>query len=128
MTVRNKKRVSYTYELTLRVKGGLAFHFLGLVLPTCFYFSSYFVHWFDVSILNNIITESGEWLAGEEKKKVKGYVDIPEFSVGELNDLQVHYIANSKAHLRLTSKSSEHIEMERFPALLFANKCLALQN
>ncbi|KAF7153567.1 hypothetical protein RHSIM_Rhsim01G0102500 [Rhododendron simsii] len=50
VTVRNKKRVGYTYELTLRVKG--------------------------------------EWLAGEEKKKVKGYVDIPEFSVGELDDLQ----------------------------------------
>ncbi|KAE9462854.1 hypothetical protein C3L33_05250, partial [Rhododendron williamsianum] len=69
VTVRNKKRVSYTYELTLRVKG--------------------------------------EWLAGEEKKKVKAYVDIPEFSVGELDDLQVHYIANSKAHLRLTSKSKQ---------------------
>ncbi|XP_052199801.1 uncharacterized protein LOC127806498 [Diospyros lotus] len=48
--VRNKKRVGYTYELSLSVKG--------------------------------------EWLIGEEKKKVKGYLDIPEFSVGELNDLQ----------------------------------------
>lgn len=77
------------------------------------------MHWFDVSILNNIITESGEWLAGEEKKKVKAYVDIPEFSVGELDDLQVHYIANSKAHLRLTSKSSEHIEMEKISSFVF---------
>ncbi|KAG5564782.1 hypothetical protein RHGRI_000853 [Rhododendron griersonianum] len=61
VTVRNKKRVSYTYELTLRVKG--------------------------------------EWLAGEEKKKVKGYVDIPEFSVGELDDLQFEVKLNEEKDL-----------------------------
>ncbi|KAG8373892.1 hypothetical protein BUALT_Bualt11G0072500 [Buddleja alternifolia] len=49
--VRNKKRVGYTYELTLRVKG--------------------------------------EWHIGEEKKKLKGYIDVPEFSFGELDDLQI---------------------------------------
>ncbi|KAA8522649.1 hypothetical protein F0562_009189 [Nyssa sinensis] len=51
VTVRNKKRVGYTYELTLRTKG--------------------------------------EWQVGEEKKKVKGQIDIPEFSFGELDDLQI---------------------------------------
>ncbi|KAL2534436.1 ATPase activator [Abeliophyllum distichum] len=51
VTVRNKKRVGYNYELTLRVKG--------------------------------------EWIVGSEKKKVKGHIDIPEFSLGELDDLQV---------------------------------------
>ncbi|XP_061992179.1 uncharacterized protein LOC133710186 [Rosa rugosa] len=51
VTVRNKKRVGYTYELTLKVKG--------------------------------------EWITGEEKKMVKGQIDIPEFSYGELDDLQV---------------------------------------
>uniref|UniRef100_A0A5B7BD44 Activator of Hsp90 ATPase AHSA1-like N-terminal domain-containing protein n=1 Tax=Davidia involucrata TaxID=16924 RepID=A0A5B7BD44_DAVIN len=51
VTVRNKKRVGYTYELTLRVKG--------------------------------------EWQVGEEKKKVKGDIDIPEFSFGDLDDLQI---------------------------------------
>ncbi|KAM7469210.1 hypothetical protein LguiA_007393 [Lonicera macranthoides] len=51
VTVRNKKRVGYNYELTLRVKG--------------------------------------EWLIGEEKKNVKGHIDIPEFSFGELDDLQI---------------------------------------
>ncbi|KAI8571160.1 hypothetical protein RHMOL_Rhmol01G0096900 [Rhododendron molle] len=61
VTVRNKKRVSYTYELTLRVKG--------------------------------------EWLAGEEKKKVKGCVDIPEFSVGELDDLQFEVRLNEEKDL-----------------------------
>ncbi|XP_074286780.1 uncharacterized protein LOC141611989 isoform X2 [Silene latifolia] len=50
VTVRNKKRVGYTYELTLVVKG--------------------------------------EWLVGGETKKVKGYLDIPEFSYGELDDLE----------------------------------------
>ncbi|XP_050373755.1 uncharacterized protein LOC126791360 [Argentina anserina] len=51
VTVRNKKRVGYTYELTLNVKG--------------------------------------EWITGEEKKMVKGQIDIPEFSFGELDDLQM---------------------------------------
>ncbi|PON81376.1 Activator of Hsp90 ATPase, N-terminal [Trema orientale] len=51
VTVRNKKRVGYTYELTLNVKG--------------------------------------EWTVGEEKKLVNGYLDIPEFSFGELDDLQM---------------------------------------
>ncbi|GAB4833078.1 hypothetical protein Ancab_007137 [Ancistrocladus abbreviatus] len=51
VTVRNKKRVGYTYELTIDVKG--------------------------------------EWLVGGEKKEVRGHLDIPEFSYGELDDLQV---------------------------------------
>ncbi|KAI4346296.1 hypothetical protein L6164_007209 [Bauhinia variegata] len=49
--VRNKKRVGYTYELTLKVKG--------------------------------------EWIIREEKKLVMGHIDIPEFSFGELDDLQM---------------------------------------
>ncbi|XP_043714226.1 uncharacterized protein LOC122662611 [Telopea speciosissima] len=51
VTVRNKKRVGYTFELTLKFKG--------------------------------------EWLIREEKKKIKGDIDIPEFSFGELDDLQM---------------------------------------
>uniref|UniRef100_A0A0D3F0H2 Activator of Hsp90 ATPase AHSA1-like N-terminal domain-containing protein n=1 Tax=Oryza barthii TaxID=65489 RepID=A0A0D3F0H2_9ORYZ len=51
VTVRNKKRVGYTYELSLKFKG--------------------------------------EWLIKEEKMKVKGHLDIPEFSFGELEDLEV---------------------------------------
>ena len=51
VTVRNKKRVGYNYELSLRFKG--------------------------------------EWLIKEEKKKVTGHLDIPEFSFGELEDLEV---------------------------------------
>ncbi|XP_011093912.1 uncharacterized protein LOC105173740 [Sesamum indicum] len=51
VTVRNKKRVGYTYELTLQVKG--------------------------------------EWHIGGEKKKVKGHIDVAEFSLGELDDLQI---------------------------------------
>ncbi|GMH10711.1 hypothetical protein Nepgr_012552 [Nepenthes gracilis] len=51
VTVRNKKRVGYTYELTIEVQG--------------------------------------EWLIGDQKKDVKGYLDIPEFSYGELDDLQM---------------------------------------
>lgn len=50
--VRNKKRVGYTYELTLKVKG--------------------------------------EWIIQGEKKFVGGHIDVPEFSFGELDDLQVH--------------------------------------
>ncbi|XP_012473051.1 uncharacterized protein LOC105790157 [Gossypium raimondii] len=51
VTVRNKKRVGYTYELTLKI--------------------------------------NGEWHLLEEKKTVKGHIDIPEFSFGELDDLQM---------------------------------------
>ncbi|KAL9445124.1 hypothetical protein AB3S75_018173 [Citrus x aurantiifolia] len=51
VTVRNKKRVGYNYELTLKVRG--------------------------------------EWNIREEKKMVKGHIDIPEFSFGELDDLQM---------------------------------------
>ncbi|CAL9748273.1 unnamed protein product [Musa acuminata subsp. burmannicoides] len=51
VTVRNKKRVCYTYEVTLKFKG--------------------------------------EWLIQNENKKIKGHLDIPEFSFGELEDLQV---------------------------------------
>jgi len=49
--VRNKKRVGYNYELSLRF--------------------------------------SGEWLIKEENKKIKGHLDIPEFSFGEIDDLEV---------------------------------------
>ncbi|XP_054785706.1 uncharacterized protein LOC129292179 [Prosopis cineraria] len=49
--VRNKKRVGYNYELTLKVKG--------------------------------------EWLVREDKKLVNGQIDVPEFSVGELDDLKM---------------------------------------
>ncbi|KAL5699781.1 hypothetical protein ACHQM5_030638 [Ranunculus cassubicifolius] len=51
VTVRNKKRVGYTYELTLKFKG--------------------------------------EWVIQEEKKKINGHIDIPEFSFGELDDLEI---------------------------------------
>ncbi|KAK3221188.1 hypothetical protein Dsin_008213 [Dipteronia sinensis] len=51
VTVRNRKRVGYNYELTLKVKG--------------------------------------EWIIGGEKKMVKGHIDIPEFSYGELDELQM---------------------------------------
>lgn len=51
ITVRNKKRVGYNYELTLKVKG--------------------------------------EWLVQEERKIIKGNIDILEFSFGELDDLEM---------------------------------------
>lgn len=33
--------------------------------------------------------ELGEWIIKEEKKMVKAHIDVPEFSFGELDDLQV---------------------------------------
>ncbi|KAL1547892.1 hypothetical protein AAHA92_16199 [Salvia divinorum] len=51
VTVRNKKRVGYTYELSLTVKG--------------------------------------EWTIGGETKKMKGDIDVSEFSFGELGDLEI---------------------------------------
>ncbi|CAN6271377.1 unnamed protein product [Urochloa humidicola] len=51
VTVRNKKRVGYNYELSLGFRG--------------------------------------EWLIKEENKNIKGHLDIPEFSFGELEDLEL---------------------------------------
>uniref|UniRef100_A0A7N0VKX4 Activator of Hsp90 ATPase AHSA1-like N-terminal domain-containing protein n=1 Tax=Kalanchoe fedtschenkoi TaxID=63787 RepID=A0A7N0VKX4_KALFE len=51
VTVRNKKLVGYTYELSLKVKG--------------------------------------EWTVKDEKKPLKGHIDVAEFSFGELDDLQI---------------------------------------
>lgn len=36
------------------------------------------------------IKKPGEWLIGGETKKMKGNIDISEFSFGELDDLQVY--------------------------------------
>ncbi|KAL3535026.1 hypothetical protein ACH5RR_003487 [Cinchona calisaya] len=66
VTVRNKKRVGYTYELTLRV--------------------------------------NGEWAIGSEKKKVKGHIDIEEFSFGELDDLQIQVRLTEEKDLQQEDK------------------------
>lgn len=77
VTVRNKKRVGYTYELTLKVKGNNFLHSRIVSIP--------------ISIcLICIVMKSGEWVIEEEKKMIKGQIDIPEFSFGELDDLQVY--------------------------------------
>ncbi|KAE8056076.1 hypothetical protein FH972_012874 [Carpinus fangiana] len=67
VTVRNKKRVGYTYELTLKVKG--------------------------------------EWTIKEEKKMVKGHIDISEFSFGELDDLQMEVRLSEEKDLLQQDKS-----------------------
>ncbi|XP_057447346.1 uncharacterized protein LOC130739134 [Lotus japonicus] len=59
--VRNKKRVSYTYELTLKVKG--------------------------------------EWTIQGDKKLVKGDIEVPEFSFGELDDLQMQVRLNESTDI-----------------------------
>lgn len=84
VTVRNKKRVGYNYELSLRFRGK---HLImsGLVSFTLRISTS------DLLLLqcNSWLCLSGEWLIKEENKKVKGHLDIPEFSFGELDDLEV---------------------------------------
>ncbi|CAL9171152.1 unnamed protein product [Musa hybrid cultivar] len=67
VTVRNKKRVGYTYELTLKFK-------------------------------------AGEWLIQNENKKIKGHLDIPEFSFGELEDLQVEVSLSEEKDLAAKDK------------------------
>ncbi|URD94011.1 activator of 90 kDa heat shock protein ATPase [Musa troglodytarum] len=69
VTVRNKKRVGYTYELTLKF--------------------------------------NGEWLIQNEKKKIKGHLDIPEFSFGELEDLQIEVRLSEEKDL--AAKDKMHI-------------------
>lgn len=36
--------------------------------------------------------KTGEWSIKDQKEKIKGHVDIPEFSFGELDDLKVWHI------------------------------------
>ncbi|KAL9230498.1 hypothetical protein vseg_005839 [Gypsophila vaccaria] len=76
VTVRNKKRVGYTFELTLVVKG--------------------------------------EWSVGGETKKVKGYLDFPEFSYGELDDLEVTVKINDEKDLTAQDKQSISQDLKSF--------------
>ncbi|KAL2896623.1 hypothetical protein RDABS01_038407 [Bienertia sinuspersici] len=76
VTVRNKKRVGYSYELTIDVKG--------------------------------------EWLVGEEKKEVKGILDIPEFSYGELDELEVKVKINEGNELPHLDKQSISKDLKCF--------------
>lgn len=76
VTVRNKKRVGYTFELTVEVKG--------------------------------------EWTVGTEKKKVKGDLDIPEFSFGELDELQVDVKLSEGKDFSLEDKQRIMKDMKSF--------------
>ncbi|XP_044472250.1 uncharacterized protein LOC123200929 isoform X2 [Mangifera indica] len=76
VTVRNKKRVGYTYELTLKVKG--------------------------------------EWIIQEEKKMVKGRIEIPEFSFGELDDLQMEVKLSDEKDLLHQDKKQICQDLKKF--------------
>lgn len=74
--VRNKKRVGYTYELTLKVKG--------------------------------------EWHIEGEKKKMKGHIDVPEFSFGELDDLQIQVKLNEDKDIPAQDKRRINQDLSLF--------------
>ncbi|CAN6220177.1 unnamed protein product, partial [Urochloa humidicola] len=74
--VRNKKRVGYTYELSLKFKG--------------------------------------EWSIKEENKKVKGHLEIPEFSYGELEDLEVNVRLSDEKDLSSDDKAQICKDMKSF--------------
>ncbi|KAJ8500820.1 hypothetical protein OPV22_011372 [Ensete ventricosum] len=76
VTVRNKKRVGYTYELTLKFEG--------------------------------------EWLIQNENKKIKGHLDIPEFSFGELEDLQVEVSLSEEKDLAAEDRMQICKDMRTF--------------
>ncbi|KDP27762.1 hypothetical protein JCGZ_19791 [Jatropha curcas] len=76
VTVRNKKRVGYTYELTLKIKG--------------------------------------EWTVKEEKKNVKAHIDIPEFSFGELDDLQMEVRLSDEKDLPQQDKQQINRDLKLF--------------
>ncbi|CAN7006073.1 uncharacterized protein LOC103856713 isoform X1 [Brassica rapa] len=76
VSVRNKKRVGYTYELSLKVQG--------------------------------------EWSVEEETKKVKGSLDIPEFSFGELDDLEVDVKLSDDKELSQQLKQQIRLDMKQF--------------
>ncbi|VYS70726.1 unnamed protein product [Arabidopsis thaliana] len=76
VTVRNKKRVGYTYELSLKVEG--------------------------------------EWSFEENMKKVKGSLEIPEFSFGELDDLEVDVKLSEDKELSQQLKQRIKLDMKQF--------------
>eukprot|EP00268_Persea_americana_P026750 TRINITY_DN2622_c0_g1_i2.p1 TRINITY_DN2622_c0_g1~~TRINITY_DN2622_c0_g1_i2.p1 ORF type:complete len:195 (+),score=32.37 TRINITY_DN2622_c0_g1_i2:421-1005(+) len=76
VTVRNKKRVGYTYELTLKFKG--------------------------------------EWLIKEESRTIKGQIDIPEFSFGELEDLQMEVQLSEGKDLEVADKQQINKDVKLF--------------
>ncbi|CAN4096648.1 unnamed protein product [Withania somnifera] len=76
VTVRNKKRVGYTLELTIKVKG--------------------------------------EWLVGAEKKVIKGHIDIPEFSFGELDDMQIEVSLSEDKDLGQQDKHRIKQDLKQF--------------
>lgn len=86
--VRNKKRVGYTYELTLKVKGELLSNSFQRLQSNCFSFHAFQPNFF-LSCADFFLMELGEWIIQGEKKFVGGHIDVPEFSFGELDDLQV---------------------------------------
>ncbi|KAH0906728.1 hypothetical protein HID58_038555, partial [Brassica napus] len=89
VTVRNKKRVGYTYELSLKVQV--------VVRVNATYFSY-----------------SGEWSFEEDTKKVKGSLDIPEFSFGELDDLEVNVKLSEDKELSQQLKQQVRLDMKQF--------------
>ncbi|XP_042462464.1 uncharacterized protein LOC122046043 [Zingiber officinale] len=78
VTVRNKKRVGYTYELTLKFKG--------------------------------------EWQIQNELKKIKGHLDFPEFSFGEVEDLEMEVTLSEEQDLEAVDKSQICKDMRSFLA------------
>ncbi|XP_060189682.1 uncharacterized protein LOC132618680 [Lycium barbarum] len=50
------------------------------------------------------IKVEGEWLVGTEKEVVKGHLDIPKFSFGELDDLQIEVKLNEDEDLEQQDK------------------------
>uniref|UniRef100_A0A0A9DJ46 Activator of Hsp90 ATPase AHSA1-like N-terminal domain-containing protein n=1 Tax=Arundo donax TaxID=35708 RepID=A0A0A9DJ46_ARUDO len=76
VTVRNKKRVGYNYELSLKFQG--------------------------------------EWLIKEENKKVKGHLDIPEFSFGELEDLEMQVRCSDDKSLTSDDRSQICKDLKSF--------------
>ncbi|KAG5403674.1 hypothetical protein IGI04_009793 [Brassica rapa subsp. trilocularis] len=89
VSVRNKKRVGYTYELSLKVQVTTYLHTL-------------------------LATNSGEWSVEEETKKVKGSLDIPEFSFGELDDLEVDVKLSDDKELSQQLKQQIRLDMKQF--------------
>ncbi|KAL5200749.1 hypothetical protein ABZP36_021952 [Zizania latifolia] len=85
VTVRNKRRVGYTYELGLKFKG--------------------------------------EWLIKEESKKVKGYLDIPEISFGELEDLEVQISLRDDKDLSSENKAQITKDLKSFLAPIREKLC-----
>ncbi|PKU61861.1 hypothetical protein MA16_Dca016057 [Dendrobium catenatum] len=64
----------------------------------------------DVSWIERLRGYRGEWSIKDQKEKIKGHVDIPEFSFGELDDLKIESRISNDISAEVKAQISEDLQ------------------